>query len=164
MAFTLSVQKRAAPPLERGAAHTEWGARERTSHSLTQGSPLSPLPPLPSLDPEELQIILGTKLMSLYQSVIHLTEHSYPHMLLSDRDINYIFMAQFWNIGIFIKYLQSCLRHRIVVMFINNVGLEPSCRPLLLSYQGWHAVLSVCGVIVLLLSMQSSNVNLACIC
>ena len=43
--------------------------------------------------PEELQIILGTKLME--QSVIHLAEHSYPHMLLSDRDINHIFMAQF---------------------------------------------------------------------
>ena len=58
----------------------------------------------------------GTRDPTRHQSVIHLAEHSYPHMLLSDRDINYIFMAQFGNIEIFMKYLQRRLRHRIVKM------------------------------------------------
>ena len=31
----------------------------------------------------------------MHQSVIHLAEHSYPHMLLSARDINYILWLNF---------------------------------------------------------------------
>ena len=107
----------------------------------------------------------GTRDRTMHQSVIHLAEHSYPHMLLSARDINYILWLNFeildylWNIlyEIFAEMVetQHCL-NCILIMLVCSAVVR-----LLLSYQGWYDVLSVCGVIILLLSMQSSNVILA---
>ena len=70
----------------------------------------------------------GTRDRTMHQSVIHLAEHSYPHMLLSRQRYKLHFMAQFWNIGLFMKYsLWNICRDgwdtALFKLYINNVGL-----------------------------------------